>query len=71
MGIRIQIQQLTMGEKSDYQRLASGEEEEAIEGLVMASSGCSGALPEVCRPGTLAVPGQRVSMAWVLGEGEG
>lgn len=59
-----------MGDKSDYQRLASGEEEAlAVEGLGTASSGCLGSLPQVRRPGTLAVPGQRVSVGWALGEG--
>ncbi|XP_053163705.1 activated CDC42 kinase 1 isoform X2 [Hemicordylus capensis] len=53
-----------MGEKSDYQRLASGEEEEAAAaavagGLGAPSPGFSDALPQVPRPGTLAVPSQR------------
>ncbi|XP_077204161.1 activated CDC42 kinase 1 isoform X2 [Paroedura picta] len=47
-----------MGEKSDYQRLASGGEEEA-EGPAAPSCGFSDALPQAPRPSNLAVPVQQ------------
>lgn len=54
-----------MGEKADYQRLASGEEEE-MEGLRRtALASLAGPLPAGARPDVLAVPGQRVSMRWI------
>ncbi|KAL8188264.1 UNVERIFIED_CONTAM: hypothetical protein K2H54_064308 [Gekko kuhli] len=62
LSAKVGIQPFAMGEKSDYQRLASGEDEEA-EGPAAPSCGFSGALPQVPRPSDLAVPVQQPELS--------